>query len=243
MLVDEVTTTIARYRQTPVEPGRALVLQALAKAHKFAFDAPTIEAAIQLWPHTLPKEEVQKRLPFCRLPFPTCWFEFPYEGTKFGFLLHSDSDLQTFQGFCVVEDRDTPGLLGSYTYRISEGEVTSHGNGEDTEDIHRAFGDILTRLLFILNIKNLVTREFVDKTSHNQKRVRKGRPPLFSYHVCRIRQSTRLPAAADQTGESGGVRAHLVRGHLKARKTRVFVWSPHARGDAGFGVVHKEYRV
>jgi hypothetical protein len=244
MLVDNAAVNITRYRETHPHYGGAEVTRRIFEAaQKFAFDAPTVEAAFQLWPNEISEEELQKRLPFCRLPFHMCWFEFPWKRSKYGFLLRSEGDFQKFDGLCVAEGRDKPSFLGEFTYEINEGKAIITGPTEAQRNIYEAFGWMLMRLLFALNIKNLVTREFVDKTSHNQKRARKGRPPLFSYHVCRIRPSTRSPAAADQTGESRGVRAHLVRGHLKARKTGVFMWSPHARGDAGLGVVHKEYRI
>jgi hypothetical protein len=39
------------------------------------------------------------------------------------------------------------------------------------------------------------------------------------------------------------LRAHFVRGHFKARKSGVFWWSPHARGDLSRGMVAKDYEV
>ena len=99
----------------------------------------------------------------------------------------------------------------------------------------------------LLNARNVVDREEVDNAERNRRRLRAGskRPPLLSYTRCLI--SARLRERMAEAGANGGgeaaVRAHFVRGHLKARETGIFWWSPFIRGDKRLGFVRKEYEV
>ena len=97
----------------------------------------------------------------------------------------------------------------------------------------------------LLNARNVIDREEVDNAERNRRRLRSGskRPPLLSHTRCMI--SARLKermAEADAYGEGeASVRAHFVRGHLKARETGIFWWSPFIRGNKRLGFVQKSY--
>jgi hypothetical protein len=96
-------------------------------------------------------------------------------------------------------------------------------------------------LLLILTAKNapLSIGEAEDFSHLNKQRQRKGSPPLLSAHPIRWNLS-RIERRAARSGtpltddEQRAAIAHMVRGHIKFRKTGAFWWSPHFRnaGDS-----------
>ena len=53
----------------------------------------------------------------------------------------------------------------------------------------------------------------------------------------------RIYPEGDPRGDYAPMRGHFVRGHFKIRKTGVFFWHPHARGDFGRGQIEKDYEI
>ena len=98
--------------------------------------------------------------------------------------------------------------------------------------------------LILLNCRNAVSIDAEQAPERlNRSRVKKGKPPLRDRYVVRLK----LTAGQRRVAEAGGaggrerVRASIVVGHFKVRRTGIFWWSMHARG--GWGVpaarVHK----
>jgi len=102
----------------------------------------------------------------------------------------------------------------------------------------------LLATLALLNTVNTTERTAVDTSGMNKQRAKKRKPLLQEYHILGI-----APRLKDRMGISHGVnghhdiRWHLCRGHFKVRKTGVFWWRPHSRGDRASGKVEKQYRV
>lgn len=100
----------------------------------------------------------------------------------------------------------------------------------------------------LMNSRNLVEtapEKAPDELARlNAKRRKRGAPPLYSFSTVKIslskieRARGRRPAAQSQD-----IRAHLVRGHFKVRKSGIFWWSPHLRGDPRAGFADKDYSV
>jgi hypothetical protein len=219
----------------------------ISGAQKFMFQSDVV-AVIR----SIEREQFMQSRQFARPPFPVCWFEYlgsdAVEGDKareikrVGLLVQANDatdpyaiEIEVFGLYQDDEIRKSKVIKSKlfYEHELRMGKET------DADDDWWAFV-FAYRTLLVLNTKNLIQRE---TTEHkNAKRERKGKRPLFSYHICRVRRDL-SPVAGVSHGQVGGIRAHLVRGHLKARKTGLFWWSRHARGDARFGVIHKEYRV
>jgi hypothetical protein len=87
-----------------------------------------------------------------------------------------------------------------------------------------------------------------------KKRIRKGKQPLFTYKVLKIK----IPGSSKRNSKTGKTkplnynRIHLCRGHFKTytaerpllgRFTGTYWWQPAVRGNAEKGVVEKEYEV
>jgi len=103
----------------------------------------------------------------------------------------------------------------------------------------------LLAVIGLLNARNAIETQTVDKTEFNRKRAKRGRLPLFSHKILRIamRQQHRVYGADGHQGDYTPMRGHFVRGHFKTRRTGIFFWHPHARGSFKRGTVTKDYEV
>lgn len=80
-------------------------------------------------------------------------------------------------------------------------------------------------------------------TQLNKIRNKKKQLGLLSFRTCRIAPRLKTKIALERDKGNAEVRAHFVRGHFKVRRSGVFWWSPHLRGDQQSGFVAKNYRV
>jgi len=98
-------------------------------------------------------------------------------------------------------------------------------------------------MLALLNSRNCVSIDKAEVSTGNKLRRLRGKPPLLSHSTVNIHLNKR-DARASEAMSPAEVRLHMVRGHFKVRKSGVFFWRPHLRGDADFGeVVHDKYAV
>lgn len=96
----------------------------------------------------------------------------------------------------------------------------------------------LRGLLVCLNSRNLLATgapENVDKL--NRARARTGKPPRVSFSRVKVNLSAVMRRKTEAASRAGNMRAHLVAGHFKVRKSGVFWWSPFVRGDEQNGKV------
>lgn len=102
----------------------------------------------------------------------------------------------------------------------------------------------LLAVLALVNTRNVVETELVPRGKLNKNRLRRGMRPLEEYHILKIHTELKKRYTPSE-GEGGhrDLRWHLVMGHWKVRKTGVFFWHPHARGDKSIGEIHKDYEV
>lgn len=81
----------------------------------------------------------------------------------------------------------------------------------------------------------------------NQAREKKGKLPLFDYHVvslaARKRYGARLPSPGDRDAEHHHKRLHWVRGHYRHYENHKTWIKWHLRGDPDLGFIDKEYRL
>ena len=118
-----------------------------------------------------------------------------------------------------------------------------HGSfGNIIEVTDEAYGEAarlcqeLVAILLLLNSRNATeTGPEPDLRAINRARTRKGDPPLLPLRPVILDITRRLRAArrAGISDAPSDIRAALVRGHFKVRKSGVFWWSPHVRGNVG----------
>lgn len=255
--------------------------------------------------------ELERVLPFCRLPYPLCWFEFAQGDrpeffnaplgfgckrvSRVGFLceqkdraslwvqhlfwkfLEVDGENSSVAAVLFDTEKDEARKLGK---KIDfQGEVSAKGPRSPaisgaicplpsdmtlmalalmTPDAAAAAtrhmmmedwrGEVRFTLamLGLLNARNVADTEIVDKSEHNRKRAKKAQPPLCSHIVLKIRPKLKpmlVPGRRGWQERQEDIRAHFVRGHFKARRTGVFWWNTHMRGNLDSGFVAKDYEL
>ena len=100
-------------------------------------------------------------------------------------------------------------------------------------------------ILALVNSRNAIELKMVDNTLWNRKRAKRGQKPFVDYRVCHLRVPKALRNTIGVVGnEPGGKKAfHYVSGHFKVRKTGIYWWQPHSRGDISLGVVHRKHTI
>jgi hypothetical protein len=102
----------------------------------------------------------------------------------------------------------------------------------------------MVAVLGLLNTRNVVEIEAVDKTAHNKKRKKQKKPALFSHKILKVRRQLLVRSGGtSDSGDHRNLRRHFVMGHFKHRKTGLFYWSFHMRGKLEHGAVEKDYEV
>ncbi len=119
-------------------------------------------------------------------------------------------------------------------------------NGETTADENFHFYGVmlsLYRAIEKVNDSNIkyVEREFSVKV--NQKRRKKGKPPLLSYKVLELK-TDKVVAVGEPHGTHASPRVHLRRGHYRNLKNGIKAWvKACVVGDKTKGLVKKDYMV
>lgn len=109
---------------------------------------------------------------------------------------------------------------------------------------------IVIRILTLLNCKNIITAKVISDEKLSRKRIKKGKKPLFSYHILKIKD--KLSHNPSEFRDLWTNRLHLCRGHFKeytkenplfGKHTGLYWWQPHIRGDKKRGIVMKDYQI
>lgn len=98
-------------------------------------------------------------------------------------------------------------------------------------------------MLTLLNCRKSIVVTERENQKVNKLRRLKGKIPYFSHKTIQLKLSNEEREVYKKTGSKGTSRAHLVRGHFKVRKTGVFRWVQHVRGDRAKGWIDKDYEV
>lgn len=96
----------------------------------------------------------------------------------------------------------------------------------------------LCAVLLLLVARNAIKEKEIDELALrrlNAARRRRGRNALLPHREVTMALSRVQRRRMEAGGSRGPSRLHLVSGHFKTRKTGVFWWRPHLRGDATLG--------
>lgn len=265
----------------------------IASAQKFCLAADFATAADGLVNNF---RELEKITPYCRLPYPLCWFEFAqadrkhwmeapihYPGLqgaphRVGFLTEALGDLGHWRTTLAWSLKNYPTEIGTplnfspmaVVYNTNIPRVSKFGIAECvefelaefdlglSEEVLKDYLDTLVRsdwageiryliaILGMLNARNVSETEKVEFIKLNKQRRQRGKLPLSTHTVLKIRPAHKpslLAHANGSSGRSAEIRAHFVRGHFKTRRSGVFWWGPHMRGKLELGYVTKDYEV
>lgn len=120
--------------------------------------------------------------------------------------------------------------------------------GMSIEQLRQEFNEdicAVQNLCAMLALKNVKTKTIEPPIKLNKKRIKKGKSPLFSYHVLEVNGEVWDKESVARCGNSGrGVRSHYRRGHVRhlSPDRSVFVRDTIVRGAIP-GFVDKDYRV
>ena len=101
-------------------------------------------------------------------------------------------------------------------------------------------------VIMLLNSCNATSAEHtVPSDKLKRARLRSGKMPPLDRTTIRINLSRAMTARAGSSASSQreATRFHVVRGHFKIRKSGIYWWSDHGRGDPSRGVLDQNYRV
>jgi len=179
-----------------------------------------------------------------RLPFKTCWFEFPQQDSdlKAGFLCWESDGCFDFSVFVFYESEWIFG--GMYnTYLDGDAVATKGFMGHPDESVQGLISSFFS-FLVALNCCNIKRIEHKPKPSQQSVRRALGRQPLFStwtLEIDLVRSANEIPG---QGGTHASPRLHLRRGHARQHKPGLWCWvQPHVVGDKSLGMIHKDYAV
>jgi hypothetical protein len=262
MLIDDLLSQ-------PLLPRYADLRGRLSKAPKFMLAPDFAIAADQLG--LVLQDAPDKIAPaLCRLPYPECWIEVAQADRlsaratlpprrdqvvakkRIGYLLtHTNNDgafaaqlMLSLVGqaapiICPLALRFDPHAAnleaaGCFQQLHDPAAALSFWHGEPR---------YLAAVLALLHSRNACATSIVEFTRLNRQRARHHKPLLFSYHLVAIpaRYKQRHVGSGDDEPSGQEIRAHWCRGHLKIRRTGVFFWSAHQRGNMALGFAHKDY--
>ena len=101
----------------------------------------------------------------------------------------------------------------------------------------------LLAVLALLNTLNATQSVPSDLSKLNHSRIKQKKPPLAEHHILTIHP--RIKRFITTKGSAGHreLAMTFVRGHFKVRKTGIFFWRPHTRGDKDLGTTTKTYKI
>ena len=94
-------------------------------------------------------------------------------------------------------------------------------------------------LCTVLNCKNIRT-EKISQQRLNKKRVKKGKPPYFDYHVLRVEKQGGKHSKSVTKSDRNSPRTHMRRGHIRRLQSGA-VWVSNSIVNPGNGFIDKDY--
>ena len=126
-------------------------------------------------------------------------------------------------------------------YRLLD--PTNPGMANFTDDV---CGELpfVEAFIIMLNSKNILDRIPEDFAKLNKARTKQRKAPLREFTTTKLRLTRTSINRANAAGIGHSeIRAHICRGHFKTRKSGVYWWSPHFRGNKNTSVTRKNYEV
>lgn len=201
-----------------------------------------------------------------KFPFKICWFDYVLKkgdlNVQRGTLIETIDDnvfMITFFNDCNA----SRGWLVSDVIQkinIGTGDVERYfmfkqaSGYSDIQDEHALAIDIslLERSVRLLNCKNITTEKIKPPEKLNKCRTRKGKLPIYDYHVLNVTVPGKKGETRLKTDPLYHNRVHLCRGHFKeytedkplfGKCTGLYWWQPHVRGQNKDGIIVKDYNI
>lgn len=191
----------------------------------------------------------------CKLPFETVVIETKENGQRWCWLLWRDlmNDGELYLAFFRTKQDNSPIELFIVCH-IKPATLEVDKDGNSSIEMATAIAGLVTEssdvwvvpmiisalsFLAIINSPRIIDVEDPDLTKINRKRIANGKIPLLEYSIIRLK--SHILRTTREELQTGRVRQHWVRGHLKVRKTGVFWWNEHLAGNPEHGKVEGLY--
>lgn len=176
-------------------------------------------------------------------PFETCYYQFSCKLSNgnvatVGCIEYIDKETSYVTGV-IIRDVENCVIRSAYQeYPDGKYSTTPPEHEIFTKNIIHAIRVFRT----ILNCKNVKTEEIKPDAALQKARARRGKMPLFSYHVLTLRSDTKEKCES-KGGTHASPRLHIRRGHIRRFDDGTHTWvSPCTVGDKSLGMVHKDYK-
>lgn len=156
-------------------------------------------------------------------------FNLPFIWTHF---LKKDDEIK----FIVFKDFE-------HNEQMSQKELDTHCEEEDEYAWTVRAAKHLSHCFAVLACSNVETQENKPPRFINEKRIKKGKVPFFSYWTLHIKQNKSVKNN-EQSGTHASPRLHLRRGHIRRLEGGKTVWVTHCLvGEKSTGIVQKDYLI
>lgn len=162
-------------------------------------------------------------------------------------IIHSDpdeaaADMEIRTRFTFVPHPDMERVRRNMVARMGEASVSAIEENQGLE-MFRLFSLQVLPALILLNCRNAVDLEKVDAPAKlNKHRIKKGKSPIPEHVVVKVHLSPTRRRVYEATGRSReAARGSLVIGHFKVRKSGIYWWSPHWRGNPATATTDRTY--
>jgi hypothetical protein len=247
----------------PIEPKHKEFHKLARKAEVFLFD----DDAYAIWLQSKDKiMNTNKKPSFSRLPYPVVWVEVHspveeaaiigydwigcmyiaqnIEGTVWKYMQMqrqvSDGHLTGLPIILIVDIEQSKYEIEMFGYRDG---LDAKAELELTRLCSHLYMNA-TYTLALLNCKNLFEPEATKQPAYQREHRHMKKYPFVDYKLLKLKlTNTQRNAAKSHGMNEQELRAHMVRGHFKRRKSGVYWWSPFIRGNEAHGKIVKDYIV
>lgn len=185
------------------------------------------------------------------LPYPITVFECRINGARVAVCLvpspDNDSDPPLLLLYMEVEEKWVwcgSAAVDSYSFKLDRKRCRLI---EGLENMADALLAQVRAVVISLEAEVAETEVIRAPYKLNQARIKKGKLPLFDYHVvnlaARKRYAQRLGEPGDRESDHNHRRLHWVRGHWRHYQDHKAWIKWHLRGDPDLGFIDKEYRL
>lgn len=263
MFAHQVIEDSKRWENVDKEIIDKLVIS-INKSQKFHFGSSV--DLCKLFSGNNGKEVFQTDVEYLKAPYNICWFDYVnYTDEKStgglwkrAFLIFCEENVINYAMFLYDKSIGfwylSPLMIyikvgavhnDAYDYIRASSLYQSDINLDNPEEMKWMQHDlsVLEVSLRVLNCKNVLTEIIPKPIELNKKRKRNGKVEIFSYHILNISTKTKGKYTDGSIHSLSHNRIHLCRGHFKQRKTGLYWWQPHVRGQNKKGIVVKDYSV
>jgi hypothetical protein len=146
----------------------------------------------------------------------------------------------SLSGYMLIVDPHQSDVLEATSFDEASGLQPFYRQLSSMDDWIGESGFLIATLA-LLNWRN--TAEVQPVKAANKRRRLLGKPLLFDYSLISIPHRYQQRHHLNDSTNPTQFRQHWCKGHFKARKTGIFWWSDHLRGDPKHGFAHRDYKL